>query len=189
MARPRSEEKRRAILDAATRVFAERGIENAPTSVISKAAGIAEGSLFTYFKSKDELMSELYLELRMEFSRHLPDLPRKKNARTRLKYIWDMYLKVGAEHPEWLRVLAQLRASGKLFKENEAPAPAFVEVLKATRETVLGNALGKAPPDYLVLMMRAQAEITIAYINAHPERAAACQKLGFRMLWKGLTGK
>jgi len=41
VARPKSEDKRNAILDAATRLFAERGLTAAPTSEISKQAGIA----------------------------------------------------------------------------------------------------------------------------------------------------
>ena len=60
MSRPRSEQKRQAILDAAFRVFVERGVAASPTSAISKAAGVAEGTLFTYFKTKEELMHELY---------------------------------------------------------------------------------------------------------------------------------
>ena len=51
MARPKSEDKRNAILDAATRVFAERGLTAAPTSEISKQAGVAEETLFTYFEA------------------------------------------------------------------------------------------------------------------------------------------
>lgn len=189
MSRPKSEGKRKAILDAALQVFAEHGIANAPTSAISKAAGVAEGTLFTYFKTKDELMGELYRELRMEFSRHLTDFPHGKSVRTRLRYIWDRYLTLGAVHPEQLKVLSQLRASGKLFKEDETPAFAFVEVLKATHEAVEGNGLRKAPPEYLVLMMRAQAELTIEYLNAHPENAEMCRELGFKMVWAGLKGK
>jgi len=110
MSRPRSDAKRRAILEAALRVFAERGITHAPTSAISKAAGVAEGSLFTYFESKDELMGELYRELRQEFSRHLEDFPHDGDAKTRLRFIWDKYLELGAKHPDRLKVLTQLRA-------------------------------------------------------------------------------
>ncbi len=188
MARPKSDDKRKAILNAALRTFAERGIANAPTSAISKAAGIAEGTLFTYFKTKDELLSALYLELRMEFSRHLADFPHKEDARTRLKFIWDKYLALGAEHPEQLKVLAQLRASGKLFKENETPAFAFLVVLQATHEAAQLNELCNAPPEYLVLMMRAHAEMTMDFINAHPECAVVCRELGFKMVWTGLAG-
>ena len=64
MAKPKSENKRNAILSAATQVFAERGL-GAPTAAITGAAWIAEGSLFTYFKTKDELINALYRELRV----------------------------------------------------------------------------------------------------------------------------
>ena len=65
MARPKSEDKRNAILSAATEVFAERGL-SAATSAISTAAGVAEVPLFTYFKTKDELINALYREIKLE---------------------------------------------------------------------------------------------------------------------------
>jgi AcrR family transcriptional regulator len=189
VARPRSNDRRNAILDAALRVFAERGIANAPTSAISKAAGIAEGSLFTYFQTKDELMNELYLELRREFSRHLEGFPHSADARTRLRYIWDKYLDLGAAHPERLKVLAQLRASGRLFKEDETPPFALLAVLGGTQDAVKENELRNAPPEFLVLLVRAQAEAAIEFIQVHRECAAVCRELGFKMLWNGLAGQ
>jgi AcrR family transcriptional regulator len=189
VARPRSGDKQKAILDAALRICAERGIGAAPTSAISKAAGIAEGSLFTYFKTKDELLNELYVTLRREFSRHLSDFPHGQDPRTRLRYVWDRFLERGARHPEQLKVLAQLRASGRLFRENEAPNFALTELLRATSEAVQGTKLAKVPPEYLVLMMRSQAEITVEFIGAHPESEALCREMGFTMLWNGLTAK
>jgi AcrR family transcriptional regulator len=187
-ARPRNVDKRKAILDAALSICAERGIGDAPTSAISRAAGVAEGSLFTYFKTKDELLSELYHELRLEFSRHLPDFPHGATAKTRLRYIWDRFLDLGAEHPEQLRVLAQLRGSGKLIRGNEEPSFALVEVVKAVGESAEGTELKAAPRDYLVLMIRAQMEVTVEFLNAHPESAAACREWGFKMIWKQLSG-
>ena len=187
MARPRSGDKQKAILDAALKICAERGIGGAPTSAISKAAGIAEGSLFTYFKTKDDLLNELYATLRREFSRHLTDFPHTEDARRRLRFIWDRFLELGAKHPEQLKVLGQLRASGKLFKENEAPNFAIVELIKAISEATGSNGHGIYPPEYLVLMVRAQMEITVEFINAHPESAEICREHGFEILWKGLT--
>ena len=189
MARPRSGDKQKAILDAALRVCAERGLGAAPTSAISKAAGVAEGSLFTYFKTKDDLLNALYLTLRGEFSQQLTEFPHGKHARVRLRYIWDKYLDLGTAHPEKLKVLEQLRASGKLFKEHEPPNFALLEVMKATGEVTEGSGLHDLPPEYLVLMVRAQAEITVEFINAHPDSAGVCRELGFEMLWKGLSGQ
>lgn len=188
MARPRSKDKRKGILDAALRVFAERGSVIAPTSAISKAAGVAEGTLFTYFKTKDELMNELYLELRQEFSRHMGEFPYEQDARARLRHIWDKYLDLAALHPERLKVLAQLRASGMLFRANEPPPLALVEAVRAVTDAVKENALRHMPPEYLVLMVRSQLEITVEFIHANPDSAASCREQGFRIMWMGLTG-
>jgi hypothetical protein len=123
------------------------------------------------------------------FSRHLSDFPHGKNARTRLRYIWDRYLELGAARPEQLKVLTQLRAPGKLFRENEKPAFAFIELMRALGEVTKENELSKAPPEYLVLLVRSQAEVTLEFITAHPESTAACKELGFKALWRGLTGE
>jgi AcrR family transcriptional regulator len=188
LARPKSEDRRKAILEAALRVVAERGIGDAPTSAISRAAGVSEGSLFTYFKSKDELMNELYLEFRREFDRHVGPFPRKGSMRKRLRFLWDKYLEMGTAHPERLRVQTRLRASGKLLKENEAPIPTIVDLL-AVAQQAGGGELVNAPGEYLVLVMRAHAEATIEYIAAHPEDRETCWEIGFEILWKGIAGK
>jgi len=93
MARPKSEDKRNAVLDAATRLFAERGLNAAPTSEISKQAGVAEGTLFTYFKTKDDLINALYREIKLELAdAMMSDFPRKKKVGTRLRHVWDGYV-------------------------------------------------------------------------------------------------
>jgi len=189
MSRPKSGDKRQAILAAALKTFAERGIGAAPTSAISREAGISEGSLFNYFKTKDELLNELFHLLRMEFSHHLEDFPHGQDARTRLHYIWNKFLQLGAAHPEQHKVLAQLRTSGKLLRGNESPSFAVVEVLRALSDATKESSLSIAPLDYMVLMVRAQMEITVEFINANPEVAGKCSELGFKMLWAGLTAK
>ncbi|MFH3448603.1 TetR/AcrR family transcriptional regulator [Klebsiella aerogenes] len=64
MARPKSEDKKQALLEAATAAFAQSGIA-ASTSAIARSAGVAEGTLFRYFATKDELLNELYLAIKM----------------------------------------------------------------------------------------------------------------------------
>jgi len=58
MARPKSEEKRSKLLSVATEVFARNGL-SASTASITNAAGMAEGTLFVYFKGKDDLINAL----------------------------------------------------------------------------------------------------------------------------------
>src|ERR1700680_2917372 len=130
MARPKSENKRNAILDAATRLFAERGLTAAPTSEISKQAGVAEGTLFTYFRTKDDLINALYREIKLELAdAMMSDFPRKKNVGTRMRHVWDRYVNWGIANPKQRKVLAQLQVSEVLTKESrEDGIAAFVEL-------------------------------------------------------------
>jgi TetR/AcrR family fatty acid metabolism transcriptional regulator len=55
-------DKRRQILDAAIRVFARQGFHSTRVSDIADEAGVAYGLVYHYFKSKDEVLNELFTE-------------------------------------------------------------------------------------------------------------------------------
>src|SRR5437667_6793093 len=57
--------KRERILEAAVKIFAEKGFYNAKVSEIARVAGVADGTIYLYFKSKDDLLISLF-EDRME---------------------------------------------------------------------------------------------------------------------------
>src|SRR5437879_10372079 len=52
--------KREAILRAATDVFAERGFFNAQVADVARAAGVAAGTVYLYFRSKDHLLVSIF---------------------------------------------------------------------------------------------------------------------------------
>lgn len=188
MSRPKSDSKRQAILDAAKRLIAERGVAHTPTSAISQAAGIAEGSLFTYFSSKGELLNELYLEMRRDFDRNLERYSHGGDPKSRLRNIWDAFVDLGVADPARLTIMRQIRATGKLLKENEQPGKMVVEVLAAMRDAIRGGEFQDTSIEFLVLLLRSHAEATIEYIVAHPEQEKYSRELGFNLIWRGLTG-
>ena len=189
LARPRSDKKRQAILDAAVELFADRGIGHAPTSAISSAAGVAEGTLFTYFKTKDELLNELYREMRKEIDQEMADYPVSADVRTRLRFVWDRFLDMAEKYPKRLKVQQQLRSSGRLLKDAEAPNMVIKELLQTSKEGAQLGGLDGASPEYLVLMFRAQAEATAEYIAAHREMERERRELGFKLVWRALAGQ
>src|SRR4029077_15503437 len=69
--RPRSEGKRAKIVDAAMRHFAEQGYQAARMGDIASALGIAKGSIFQHFGSKDGLFFEVYKKAVRSFPRYL----------------------------------------------------------------------------------------------------------------------
>lgn len=70
-ARPRSEAKRARIVEAAAQHFAERGYHDARVGDIAAALGIAKGSIFQHFGSKDGLFFEVYKRAVRSFSKYL----------------------------------------------------------------------------------------------------------------------
>src|SRR5580693_7953203 len=58
----RKAEKRLAILDGAIRVFSEKGFFNTTVAEVARAAGVADGTIYLYFESKDELLLSIFDE-------------------------------------------------------------------------------------------------------------------------------
>ncbi len=73
--RPRSENKRSMIIDVAMRHFAEQGYHAARVGDMAAELGIAKGSIFQYFGSKDGLFFEVYKKAVRSFSRYLDAPP------------------------------------------------------------------------------------------------------------------
>jgi AcrR family transcriptional regulator len=192
VARPKSEDKRNAILAAATSLFAERGLTAAPTSEISKEAGVAEGTLFTYFKTKDDLINALYREIKLELAdAMMSDFPRKKNVRTRLRHVWDRYVNWGIAHPKPRKVLAQLQVSEVLSKESrDAGSAPFVEFQIMIRDAIERHVLrADLPIELISRMLAASAEATIDLIALKPSMATKYRNGGFAIYWSGIARK
>ena len=61
-------EKQKEILSAALKLFVEFGFHGTPTSKIAKEAGVANGTLFHYYKTKDDLVLALYKDIKTRLS-------------------------------------------------------------------------------------------------------------------------
>ena len=118
MARPRTADKRRRILDAAVSVFARKGYFAARVSDVAKKAGVADGTIYLYFRNKedilvrlfDEVMSEHVVQAR-EAVRALPSAPE------RLRAIAERHLAVLGENRDLAAVFqVELRQSTRFME-------------------------------------------------------------------------
>src|SRR5258708_6274546 len=188
MAKPKSEDKRNAILSAATQVFAERGL-GAPTAAITSAAGIAEGSLFTYFKTKDELINALYRELKLELAdAMMSGFPRKQSVRHRLQHVWNGYVAWGVANPGQQRVLKQIQVWGGLTEESKkAGLTPFSEIQRMADDAVTQRLYKDIPQAFIGAALGALAEMTMEFMGKEPEKAEMYRAAGFEMLWAGIS--
>lgn len=102
-----SAEKRRAILDAAVRVFAERGFNHCRVSDIADEAGVAYGLVYHYFKSKDGILDEVFLErwaLMLEVIEEAA-ADEALSARERLARVATFIVESYGRHPDVMQVV------------------------------------------------------------------------------------
>ncbi|WP_088186249.1 TetR/AcrR family transcriptional regulator [Desulfosporosinus sp. FKA] len=98
MSRPR-EEKYQAILDAATEAFAEYGFFNSQISKIAKLAGVADGTIYLYFKNKEDILISLFTERMGKFIIEvLQEIEKCQTAKERLLRIIKTHLRYMQEN-------------------------------------------------------------------------------------------
>jgi AcrR family transcriptional regulator len=190
MARPKSEDRRAALLAAATKVFAEQGLA-APTSLISSTAGVSEGSLFTYFKTKDELVNEVYRDIRLDLAHAVLDgFPRRASVQQRLEHVFTNYVSWGLEHPVARKALKLVSMANAITEATRAEGGTlFGEVDRVYADAIAQRKAHDLPEQMASQTVKALAEMTMELIDREPREGARYQALGFRLLWGALTSK
>jgi AcrR family transcriptional regulator len=185
MARPLSDEKRSALMKAATRVIVTQGL-SAPTAVIAREAGVANGSLFTYFETKQILLNELYLELKTEMaSAALQKLPRKGSLRGQLFSVWSNWMHWVISDPAKRRALAHLSVSEEITSETRAEGhKRMARIAELLERCKAAGPMRAASMGFLMSMMNSLAETTMDFMIQDPRHAETHCQVGFEALWR-----
>ncbi len=134
--RPAVTDKRGAILRAAIRVFANNGYFNSKVADIAREAGVADGTVYLYFKSKEEILHSIFdrsmEEAIAEGRKQLADIsdPREKLRRIALLHLE----RLGADRDLAVVFQVELRGSTKFMEEFSAAG--FAEYLGVIRSTI-----------------------------------------------------
>ncbi len=135
----RGGDKRDRILTAAERIFARHGFFAAKVSDVAKEAGVADGTIYLYFKSKDELLISLFERRMQQVNDALhAAVAGIESPREQLRAFINAYLQLVHDEPTAAKVLTiELRQSSKFMKEYENPQ--FADFLR-----LLGGILAAA---------------------------------------------
>ncbi len=138
--RDKNPEKRIRILDAALKIFASRGFYNAKVSEVAKEAGVADGTIYLYFESKDALLIALF-EDRMQriIARANDEIARTEgNVLDKIRQAIALHLSLVLDDPDLAEfITVELRQSGKFIKEYDNPK--FTEYLRIFRDLILAG--------------------------------------------------
>src|SRR3990172_6866793 len=189
-------EKRDRILRAAVKIFSRNGFFNSKVSEIARASGVADGTIYLYFKNKDDLLISLFEEKMGEVVAEIRvRVADEGDALSRLRIFIRNHMDLLTREAGLIEVIqVELRQSKKFMKEY-VPVKflEYLDVISGILED--GKREGVFRPDLNVTLARraifgALDEISLAYVLSRKRKydpAAAADEI-YRIFAGGLTG-
>jgi len=117
--RSKAADKHQAILDAAVKVFARKGFFQSRVSEIAREAGVADGTIYLYFKNKDDLLISIFaVKMKEIICRFRDAIALESDAASRLRCLVRMHLAGFQSYPELAAVFqVELRQSSRFMRE------------------------------------------------------------------------
>jgi AcrR family transcriptional regulator len=102
----RTDDKAESILEAALALFVEKGFHGTSVPSVAERAGVAAGTIYHYFTSKEALVNALYKRWKIEISaRVTTDFPIERPPREQFRTIWERMADFALAHPMELAFL------------------------------------------------------------------------------------
>ncbi len=119
MAKKRDANKYFKIIDAATKVFAEKGFFQSRVADIAREAGVADGTIYIYFDNKDDILISLFEEqMRLVLENMESKLSEVENPAEKLRVFALTHLKLVEDNQSMAEIIqVELRQSSKFIKE------------------------------------------------------------------------
>ena len=184
-------DKKTAIMDAALKLFTERGFHGTSTAQISKEAGVATGTLFNYFPSKEDLINSLYFEVKGRLSLCIKEgLDSEATFEVRMKKLWVNLIRCGVNNPEEFHFVGQFCSSPYITKITREEAMKEYEFMRALAEEGFGNGKnGNYSMELAMTIFYQSSRAVVSFIldSGRIEDMDEIIEEGFQILWKGLA--
>jgi len=186
-------DKQEAILKTALRLFTERGFFGTPTSLISKEAGVATGTLFFYFKTKEDLIDTLYLRVKAEAAGAMcRGLETEPDAKAKLYRLGRNGVAWATEHPDKMKFMEQFAHSQFVSTTaQEEGMSRFLFLHDLIMDGIREGSVRDYDPELLIFMMASSLSglaARVAAAGSPAEREAAIEQ-GMAFIWNGLKAE
>lgn len=184
--------KQKDILDAALKLFVESGFHGTPTSKIAKEAGVANGTLFHYYKTKDELILALYSDIKTRMTDYIysnvkQDQSFKNQVRTvyvnTLEWVFENQLEFDFTQQFTNSPFLNLISSEEITKQSKSH-------LDMVRVGVENKTFKNIPVELLFNLINNQVYGVSQYLNSEgfsADKRKAVINNCFELLWDMIT--
>ncbi len=184
-------DKKTAIMESALKLFTERGFHGTSTAQISKEAGIATGTLFNYFPTKEDLINSLYFEVKGQLSQSMgKEIEAHNTFQDKLRKIWSNLIKWGADNQEEFLFVGQFCSSPYITKfTREEVMKEYVFLHDLVNQGIKTGVIRDFSAE-LTIAMFYQASRVVVNLILDSDSSQNKNKFiedGFQIIWKGLA--
>ena len=141
-----STDRAAAVRQAVRRLVADHGLHGASMAAVAKAAGVATGTAYVHYASKEELLIAAYVELKADLgAAAVVDLDAGASPEARFRSIWSAVHAFLADDPTRARFLVQVEASPLARRPTSGPCSRTIPSWPRSRRRTSPPACGRCP--------------------------------------------
>lgn len=191
-------DKKQALLDSALCLFVEQGFHGTSTASIAKKAGVATGTLFHHFASKEALLNYLFVTIKQEFANNITtalsiSADIAGGVKKEAQLLWQLAIDWALLNPIKQRFFLQYSLSADISSETRHQAMNvildFVVILieKGQRQGILAD----FPIALMLENCHGQYFAAIRYFTEHPQwgNDATQRKASFELFWRSMEAQ
>ncbi|MFM8913689.1 MAG: TetR/AcrR family transcriptional regulator [Flammeovirgaceae bacterium] len=189
MARPKDDSKIDMIYEATLKLVLKTGFNGLKMADVAKAAKLATGTLYIYFKNKDVLINKLFLHLKHAKTAEVLKVYDSDDAfDDAFRKMWFSYLEISLREPERMLFIEQFAHTSYLTKKTKQQGDQLLEPLAAFIETGIKNKkLRHLPVDIVLSQVLGPVYEMVKLEKEGTLKLTASQKQAlYEMAWNGV---
>lgn len=183
--------KRDKILTTALQLFITAGYANTPTSLISKQAGVATGTLFHHFKTKEAILNQLYVDSKQSIKNELVEgLAATTDIKQKFQIIWKNYLQWAVNNPDMFDFLVKFSTHPAISQESKESADnTYSELFGLIQMGSEQGFLANLPVEYLGILTELHFNAAASYCVRYPQllQKKKFPKRLFQSYWQSIS--
>ncbi len=183
-------EKKQKILESALELFVERGFHGTSTTEIAKTAGVATGTLFHYFKTKKELINQLFLYSKESMLNDIEcQYNDEKNLKDNLKELWFNFVYYAFENPQKFQFILTFHTSPYITSLTKEQLEYITEdMMGVYKKGMEIQKLKEISFEMAMDFFWGNIVSTVSYFDKYPQKVTAKNlEKAFDLFWDGIS--
>lgn len=182
-------DNRTKILNAALKLFITQGFDGTSTGKIAKEAEVSNGTLFYYFKTKEELISKLYVLLKNEYKDYLlTHMGKCESIKSRLKQLWCVCVQWYLGNRDGVTFFNMFSNSPYIDKlSREESSRNFIFIFDLFREAINNEIIMNISPDLHMYNFYSSVRAFTNFASEYPDQSEEYREIAFSMWWRSVA--